>query len=313
LEVSESLLNRQLTLNFFKKQLGKTVISNIEKITFCGNDGDPIYCNDFLEIVRWIKEIKPSINIVLITNGSYKKKVWWEELANILNSYDEIHWSLDGWDQSSNEKYRVNSDWSSIIDGIKTFTKFNKTTYKILASIVFKFNEHNLEKITQLARKHSFDAVQTTLSTKFGSKYPDVYGVLDELEPSTEMIPNSHRFERKFQTLTDKKRYSDEIKNLYINKLTKLKNPKICLVGNKGVFLNSHGEFYPCCWVANRYSHNNQWIDLAQTKFNLHKNKFQKVMADDFWNNKFLDFDSFECKTKCSSNNFKNLDYFLEW
>jgi len=49
-EVKESLLNKQLTLEFFQNQIGKNIIEGIKRITFCGNDGDPIYCNDLIEI-----------------------------------------------------------------------------------------------------------------------------------------------------------------------------------------------------------------------------------------------------------------------
>ena len=118
-EIPESLLNRQLTLDFFKKQIKEDIIKQIKRITFCGNDGDPIYCNDFIPIIKWIKEINPIISLVIITNGSYKTKDWWKEVALTLNNYDEIHWSLDGWNQESNSQYRVNSDWNSIIKGIK--------------------------------------------------------------------------------------------------------------------------------------------------------------------------------------------------
>jgi hypothetical protein len=48
--VPESLLNRQLNLRFFQEQIGADVIRQIKKITFCGNDGDPIYCREFLDI-----------------------------------------------------------------------------------------------------------------------------------------------------------------------------------------------------------------------------------------------------------------------
>ena len=78
-EVPESLLNRQLTLHFFQNQVGSDTIKQIKKITFCGNDGDPIYCKDFLEICTLIKQVNPEIHLVLITNGSHKPTDWWQQ------------------------------------------------------------------------------------------------------------------------------------------------------------------------------------------------------------------------------------------
>ena len=151
-EVPESLLNKSLTLDFFQNQIGETTVKQIRKITFCGNDGDPVYCKQFLEICEWLKKTNPAISLIIITNGSYKKPDWWQRLANILNEHDEINWSLDGWDQVSNEKYRVNCNWNSIVEGITTFTKNNTSTYRVWAGIAFRFNEHNLTQQKELAR-----------------------------------------------------------------------------------------------------------------------------------------------------------------
>jgi len=312
LEVSESLLNRQLSLSFFKNQIGKKTIKDIKRITLCGNDGDPIYCNDFIPIVKWIKEVNPTICIVLITNGSYKKPSWWKELALILNEHDEINWSLDGWDQITNEKYRVNCDWGSIINGIKTFNEFNSTTYNIWALIAFKFNELYFNKVKDLALELEFDAIQTTLSTKFGTKYP-IYGDDDPLEPNNSLIPEGHRFERTLDIISSKKRFSETIKESYKEKIKSLSNRRICMIGNKGVFLNSHGEFYPCCWVANRYDHNKEWIDRAQSKFNLNNRTFNEIISDEYWCTDFIKFDNLECETKCANNNSANLEQLIEW
>ena len=67
-ESAETLLNRQLTLDFFKTQIGEQRIKEMRKISFCGDDGDPIYAKQFLEIVAWIKDINPSIQLLIITN-----------------------------------------------------------------------------------------------------------------------------------------------------------------------------------------------------------------------------------------------------
>jgi MoaA/NifB/PqqE/SkfB family radical SAM enzyme len=313
-EVPDSLLNQQLTLNFFKNQVGADTIKQIKKITFCGNDGDPIYCKDFLNICSWIKQINPEIHLVLITNGSYKPTVWWEQLGEIFNANDEIHWSLDGWDQESNEQYRVNCDWDSIMNGINTFNQANTTTYRVWASIAFKFNEKQLLRQKITATASGFDSYQLTKSTKFSSKYP-AYGDNDPLEPEdVQMIASGHRFERIIQALTTKQRPGIELKNIFLERSKNLGNHSgICLIGNKGVFLNSQGEFYPCCWTANRYEHNQSWHNRANTQFNLNTRTFQEIIADKFWTTEFLEFNSQECKTKCTPGRLTDRQHTTEW
>jgi len=69
-ESPETLLNRQLTLDFFKTQIGERRVKEMRKISFCGDDGDPIYAKEFLDIVSWIKKVNPTIQLCIITNGS---------------------------------------------------------------------------------------------------------------------------------------------------------------------------------------------------------------------------------------------------
>jgi MoaA/NifB/PqqE/SkfB family radical SAM enzyme len=311
-EVADSLLNRQLSLDFFKNQIGEDTVRQIKKITFCGNDGDPIYCRDFLNIVQWIRDVNPLIQFVLITNGSYKDNQWWQQLGKIFNCQDHIHWSIDGWDQLSNEQYRVNSNWNSIISGIDSFNQINSTTYKTWATIGFKFNESELDQIKELARSLHFDQFQLTKSTKFGVKYPAAYGNTDHLEPTNQnLISSGFRFERVHDVLTNKP-CPDLLKKVFLvraEELQKTSYSGICFIGNKGVFLNSVGEFYPCCWTATRYPHNKDW----QGKFNLYQTSFKDVIEDDFWATEFLKFDNLECKTKCTKEKLQDIQHTIEW
>jgi len=313
-ELPDSLLNRQLTLPFFRTQIGSDIVQQIRKITFCGNDGDPIYCRDFVDICAWLKKTNPDIQLVVITNGSHKTVDWWQQLAKVLDHRDEIHWSIDGWDQESNQQYRANSDWNSIVQGFSTFFQHNTGTYRVWASIAFRFNEDHLIKIKTLALANGFDSFQLTKSTKFGSKYP-AYGLDDPLEPQDrQMIAAGHRFERIIQALTPKTRPGNELKKIFLERSKNLGNYSgICLIGNKGVFLNSQGEFYPCCWTANRYEHNQEWQDRAQSHFNLNKRTFQDIINDSFWTTDFLKFNSLECKTKCTTDRLTDQQHITEW
>jgi MoaA/NifB/PqqE/SkfB family radical SAM enzyme len=317
-EVADSLINQQLNLQFFQNQIGANIIQKIRKITFCGNDGDPIYCKDFIEICQWIKQVNPQIQLVIITNGSYKTSAWWKQLAEVLDENDEVNWSLDGWDQTSNEQYRVNSSWASIEQGIKTFFSYNQTSYRVWAAIAFRFNQNFISYQKNLAFSLGFDCFQLTKSTKFGSKYPSAYGHEDLLEPTdTTLVASGHRFERILHQNTNKARPGNNLKKIYFQRAEYLdKNTPysgICLIGNKGVFLNSRGEFYPCCWTATRYSHNSKWHQQAEDNFNLNNRTFQEIINDPFWQQEFLKFDSLECTSKCTKEKLSDLEHTTEW
>ena len=147
-EVPETLLNRQLTLEFFRTQIGETTIKNMRKISFCGDDGDPIYAKQFLEIVEWIKNINPSIQLLIITNGSYKTKDWWKELTELLTNKDKIIFSVDGIPENFTQ-YRKNADWESIELGMKTSVASQcNTTWRY---IPFSFNETNINQAKEFS------------------------------------------------------------------------------------------------------------------------------------------------------------------
>lgn len=311
-EVPDTLVNTELSLDFFKKNFTPEFIQkNVEKITFCGDDGDPIYAHDLIPVIRYIKSVKP-VKIVIVTNGSYKKTEWWQQLGLALDADDHVHFSLDGWDQASNEQYRVNSDWSSIIAGITAFN-FTTQAYTTWDAIAFSFNQDRLDYMQELARTLEFDQFQLTRSTKFNKVYT-VYPEGDPLQPRNELISSNYRFQREIINLSGRKEstvgYETNL-NLY-QSAEEINGVKaLCGIGAKGLFINSQGHFFPCCWVANRYSHNNEWLDLAKS-FNLNEKPLDIVLQDSFWDKKFENFSWTECKTKCNIS-VVNQQYATEW
>lgn len=298
-EVPNGLINTELDLAFFKRNFTpQFLLDNVEKITFCGDDGDPIYARELIPVIQYIKNVKP-VEIVIVTNGSYKTVKWWETLARSLHENDSIHFSVDGYDDASNNLYRVNSDFDSIMAGIKT-VRANSKCMITWAAIAFKFNEDRLDSMQEQARKLGVDIFQVTKSTKFGSVYPS-YGANDPLQPSTKFVSITHRFQREVIRLTA--RQENPIHTINLKLHDQVKNNEnivpLCEIGNKGLYIDARGRLFPCCWVANRYSHNTEWQSLAE-KFNLHNRSLLDVINDPFWENEFKAFEWQECKTKCN-------------
>jgi MoaA/NifB/PqqE/SkfB family radical SAM enzyme len=311
-EVPNSLVNTELDLEFFKKNFTEEfILDHVEKITFCGDDGDPIYAHDLISVIEYIKSIKP-VEIVIITNGSHKKPEWWEDLGYVLNDDDTVHFSIDGWDNKSNNLYRVNSDFDSIIAGIETLKSVSHCRL-VWAAIAFKFNESQLSAMESHARELGMDAFQLTKSTKFGKIYPS-YGNDDPLEPSEQNISRSHRFERDVILLSSRglnNTVSSTNIQLY-KSVTESNGVKpLCEIGNKGLYIDARGQLFPCCWVANRYSHNSEWKAIAG-KFDLNRRTLSDAVTDDFWKTTFKSFGWQECQTKCAAARV-NEKYATEW
>jgi len=300
-------VNKELSLKWFKENF--IFVKDVKKITFCGDDGDPIYAKDLLPVIKWLKINNPTIQIVIVTNGSYKTKEWWQKLNRLLDENDNIHFSLDGWDQNSNEIYRVNCDWKSIITGIKQLTN----PYKTWAAIAFKFNQQKINYMKQMALALRFDSFQLTLSTKFGKNYVG-YPDNDPLQPSDEYVAKG-RFTRHFTSLSSRT-WTDSTLDVFTKRFKKTHIHQqtvipLCMIGNKGLYINAEGKFFPCCWTGLRYSHNDKLFDYIDFS-----RKLPEVLEDKLWKKFRSDLLSNqgpkECFEKCSSLKW-NLEHATEW
>tara|TARA_Y100000310_G_C20610628_1_gene777790 strand:+ start:323 stop:1378 length:1056 start_codon:yes stop_codon:yes gene_type:complete len=309
--VPESLVQTELDLNFFKKTFTPELLQQeVMKITFCGDDGDSIYAKDFLNVINYIKHHNKNIQIIIVTNGSYKTSTWWNKLASTLNHNDHVHFSIDGFDQKSNEKYRINSNWKSMMIGLDIMCN-NSETFVTWDSIAFKFNENKLNLMKKLAKNIGCDYWQLTLSSQFGSKYSH-YNTngYDEFEPEDKsLIAGNHRFDRQIYNLTNRQythNYIQHNKNLYTdikNKYNEAPHVPLCLIGNKGLYINSKGKFFPCCWVAQRFDHQESY--WTSSEFDLRNNTLNEVLNSDKWTELFdsllTNNSFFECGLKCTS------------
>jgi MoaA/NifB/PqqE/SkfB family radical SAM enzyme len=309
-EVPDGLVNTELDLEFFKRNFTPEFIrSRVEKITFCGDDGDPIYAHDLIDVVAYIKSIK-AVEIVIITNGSHKKMLWWQQLGKLLDYNDSVHFSIDGYDDASNNLYRVNSDYDSIVAGLRTLRAASPCTI-VWAAIAFRFNQDHLDRMQTMAKSLGVDRFQLTRSTKFGSVYPS-YGADDPLQPSVQFVSSSHRFERDVTYFTNgASKISQTNIQLYKDVAVQNNVKPLCEIGNKGIYIDARGRLFPCCWVANRYTHNTEWQTLAE-QFNLHHRTLTDAVADPFWETDFKAFKWQECQQKCNKN-MVNQEYSTSW
>jgi MoaA/NifB/PqqE/SkfB family radical SAM enzyme len=314
-----------MTLAFVKKFFTEDMLTNnVKRVTMCGDVGDPIYCREYIDICRYIKLTNPNIHIVTITNGSNKKESWWQELASVLNDRDSINFSIDGYNNHSNNLYRINSNWDSIIDGIKTVRKYNQSVFLNWAMIVFKFNQDHITNIADYAKALDMDSLQITKSTKFGSKYDGAYGGSDDpLEPDLNFISTSHRYERSVVRLSERHINNSEYLKINREKYFEIKQQykdqpvtPLCEIGNRGIYVNAEGVVFPCSWTSFPYTsltHSNKtinWPDSFFAKYrqqmNLNNRTFEEIIADPLWNkcsSGFTDSSKtwVECSQKCST------------
>lgn len=293
-EVRPENLNQDFSLADFKTAFDTATLFQLEYMLFCGDIGDPIYNKEFLDICRYAKTTSPGLNLEIVTNGSYKTEDWWKELASILNCNDYVTFSVDGWDQESNEKYRVNSDFDSILLGIKTLNEHSRCKTK-WSTIIFSFNEFELEKIKSVAASHGVEQFITVDSTKFGPNY-EVNGV-DPLMP----------------TKISDQIYEQKITLFMPNKTTKVfeispqKNRTPvhdwarCLNNEKELFINVEGYLFPCPWFNSAYLENS-FVQKYKEQLNVKERSMLEILRDPLWEELYTMFTVAPleiCRMKC--------------
>jgi len=287
----------ELSLSFIKKTFTPDYIrNNMKRILFCGVNGDPIYCKDFLKILKYFKEIKPDITLSIVTNGSYKNKEWWYELSQILDIYDIITFSIDGWDDESNNIYRVNSNFKSILNGIEIITK-HSNVHIAWSTILFKFNQDKINQIEEVAKENNIQYFQLSFSALFGSKNKKFINEegYDPLEPGEKYISGLKFLYKKYlKQINNNKSHNEYIeslaqdyKNIILKNYEKEKTNYItplCKIGNKGLYIDSSGILYPCSWIANPYIDNEDSLFVKhKNEFDLNKNNIEEILSNKFW------------------------------
>ena len=134
------------------------------------------------------------------------------------------------------------------------------------------------------------------------------------MQPSIKFVSGSHRFERDVVILSHRG-INNTVRPTNINLYNSVKETNgvkpLCEIGNKGLYIDAQGRLFPCCWVANRYSHNSEWKDIAN-KFDLNHRTLSDAVTDNFWATTFQTFEWQECQTKCAAARVDE-KYATEW
>lgn len=291
-ELDQDSLNREFSLVQFQTAFPISLLkNNVKRILFCGDIGDPIYATQFLQIIKYIKS-NTQTTVEIVTNGSYKKPEWWTELGGMLNSDDKVTFSIDGWDQASNEKYRVNSDWNSITEGLRALRAAGPVRIN-WSTIYFNFNENKIREIRDVAKALGADTFQTVKSSKFDGVY--AVDAADLLKPSDEYVSATSQYEKHTSTLSRGLEIRIPAIKFDGHKWAK------CLQWKKELFINVDGIVQPCPWFNSGYYYND-FIDKYKDRLSVKTRSIAEVLTDPLWDEFITRIETMPleiCKVKC--------------
>jgi len=193
----------------------------IPSLTLNGNHGDPIY---YPYLFDFITKFRNNKNFRIVTNGSHQKSEFWEKLKDCLTKDDTLIFSIDGLEHN-NHLYRRNSDWNSIMSAVDIMSKSNARL--IWKTLIFKYNENDIEKIKQVAEGKGFK-FQADITSRFGD---------ESLKPvNTSLILSDRLYKDKWENLELEPRCHSEH------------------------FISADGYYWPCCMISNYYVLHKTWL-----------------------------------------------------
>jgi len=275
----------------------------LSQIIIQGDKGDPCMHPKINQLISGLISAPSSPYITLTTNGSIRSNQWWAQLAETKNI--EVVFSIDGL-EDTNHLYRVGLDYNTIIKNAQTF--INAGGRAIWKMIVFKHNEHQIDKIKMLAKDLGFAEFRLEPAEprfKGQALWPvDVEGQIHYLSDTTLNIsPQQFIFKNKLQP-TAYKQFND-IQRICPN-----------LISGR-IYITHQNYVIPCCMMhfdtELKYFGGDQLREMAEgfERYDISKYMLSSIFEQPFFKNKLLD--SFKtgnllytceksCKTKIEQN-----------
>jgi MoaA/NifB/PqqE/SkfB family radical SAM enzyme len=135
-----------IPLEYIKERIPE----NLEMVCICGQYGESSLYPHLFEAIEVLKR-KNSSTISIYTNGGTHNEDWWKRLADVLRDGTEknrILFNLDGL-KAEHEKYRKGVSFNKVLKNIKAFT--DNGGQAVCAMILFKYNEHQIDEVRDLA------------------------------------------------------------------------------------------------------------------------------------------------------------------
>lgn len=289
------------------KKIPDYVWDNLKIIAFSGILGDPCAAPNFIPVLTYIRQRAPHVYIKIETNGGMKNKEFWKRLVKAIDNNGHVQFGIDGL-SDTNHIYRVNVNWNKLMDNVTTFISSGGIAH--WQFIVFEHNEHQVEEVTETAKRMGFKYIEIKKSHRF--TFDEIFD-LDKVGSGTIPIRPPKNKEYIHKVLLNKKEKLT-LDGIFDTSLGKCID---CFVKKeRSLFLDVKGRLFPCCFIAGSlhiYEHrnlNDGWLNLwnkhGKDKISLYHHTWEEILDGDFydaveksWNNTKRNETLFACVSSC--------------
>ena len=284
----DHLLKDEISIDLFQKWFSRDFISQLTGLHMCGNLGDPIIAADTLEMLMYLRDSNPSMQIKMFTNGSARDVTWWKQLAG-LNV--RVIFSVDGL-ADTNKLYRINTSFEKIMENAEAYISAGGEAHWYM--VVFEHNEHQLEECRALSKSMGFKSFQPRHTARFKLNQDEwhVFDTKGEYTHTLKPTQTSKNLRENNRLITDQ----DDI------------SCKASLL--KSMYVSAAGVITPCCWTDSSKhvgsTRNKDYLKRVGEYYSLHDHSLEEIFKMTFldnikktWSDRPLD----ECSAQCGNYN----------
>ena len=226
-----------LSLEQAKKIFQPEFLHQLTSIRINGNFGDIVMNPEGADVVDYLRQNNPSMEITISTNGGARDSEFWTKLAR---SGAEVSFALDGL-ADTHSLYRQNTIWSVVIKNAKTF--MNAGGRAVWKLIKFKHNHHQIEECRAMAKALGFDRFDLIDHGRDSAPVFDHNGQLRH-------VMGDYQGETRFEVLFHNKTHD----TVMLEDITIDRQPKKKLSCEtkrlRSIYIAATGDVSPCCYTG---------------------------------------------------------------
>lgn len=216
----------EITLEVFKNWFNTEFIRQLQRVFFCGNLGDPIVARDTLEIIKYLRQTNPTIDLSMHTNASARDSAWWQKLAG---TGTRVVFAIDGL-ADTHALYRIDTQWDKIIDNAKSF--ISSGGYAEWHMLAFEHNEHQIDECRTMSDALGFKKFNVKHTSRFAKEQ---FNVLDDSGRTIHLLRPTTR--------------SRELTNRVAHSLEQSHTISCKSLQGSQIYVAASGIVTPCCWL----------------------------------------------------------------
>ena len=270
------------TLGFVQEKIGEGIISRLKGWECQGTYGDASMNPETVDIFKYLREINPTIDISMFTNGGARNTDFWKSMAELGV---RITFGIDGM-EDTNHLYRRNVKWKNLMDNVETY--IGNGGKAIWDMLVFKHNQHQIQDCERLSTDMGFHLFRNTFSERWqdfnsDGEYRDItrlevdgYVIEKPVEQKEDFIKDDGWFKNKNVFETEEEQEKD---NFLTRKILCL----ACQPHKREIYLRANGYVSPCCILGDVERNEPKQIINDYNKINLHHTDLKDILEGDFF------------------------------